>query len=285
MIEVSDQHWGTLRNACRKIDDPPTPINIFHPVENVIALSLAAIIAGGEGPKSIARWAKKKKEWLETWLDLPEGKTPRRDGIRTFLAEVAPAAFQNCFFEWLDGLAQNSEQNGQLPIVAIDGKALRHSFDPSKDLRSLHMVSAWVAEHLICRGQVATEKKSNEITAIPVLLEPIERDGAVGHRVAGDVQDMIGFVIRKGSLQSFDIANDRIDQPTLPSHGRRQPDAPVARCRLSPGNFILNTRRRKHGTLVILARVPGADLRGHRDVPGELLIIPDAGRQLAAQNN
>ena len=179
MIEVAEQHWGTLRNACRKIDDPRTPINIFHPVENIIAISLAAIIAGAEGPKSIARWAKNKQEWLETWLDLPEGKTPSRDCIRTFFARVAPAAFQNCFFEWLDGLAQNSEQNGELPIVAIDGKALRHSFDTSKDLRPLHLVSAWVAEHHISLGQVATEKKSSEITAIPVLLEQIDIEGAV----------------------------------------------------------------------------------------------------------
>ena len=85
MIEVAEQHWGTLRNACRKIDDPRTPINIFHPVENIIAISLAAIIAGAEGPKSIARWAKNKKEWLNS---VRHGVCPLIDGTASM--DVSP---------------------------------------------------------------------------------------------------------------------------------------------------------------------------------------------------
>jgi hypothetical protein len=86
MIEVSTTEWESLRDACETLDDPRTPINIFHSVENIVAISLAAIIAGAEGPKSMARWAKNKKDWLATWLDLPDGKTPSRDCIRTFFA-------------------------------------------------------------------------------------------------------------------------------------------------------------------------------------------------------
>ncbi|MFY9255567.1 MAG: transposase family protein, partial [Fuerstiella sp.] len=73
--------------------------------------------AGAEGPKSMARWAKNKKDWLATWLDLPDGKTPSRDCIRTFFARVDPTAFQACFFAWLDGLAGNSKQSNGLRIV------------------------------------------------------------------------------------------------------------------------------------------------------------------------
>ena len=72
-MEVATKQFESLRTKCRQIEDPRTPINIFHPVENIIAISIAAIVAGAEGPKSIARWAVNKKDWLQTWLDLPEG--------------------------------------------------------------------------------------------------------------------------------------------------------------------------------------------------------------------
>ena len=148
-------------------------------MENIVAISLAAIIAGAEGPKSMARWAKNKSDWLSTWLDLPDGKTPSRDCIRTFFTRVDPTAFQACFFAWLDGLAGDSKQSKGLRIVAIDGKSLRHSFDTRQALCPLHLVSAWVAECHISLGQVATEEKSNEITAIPELLDQIDIEDAI----------------------------------------------------------------------------------------------------------
>ena len=190
-----------------------SPINIFHSVENIVAISLAAIIAGAEGPKPMARWAKNKKDWLATWLDLPAGKTPRRDCIRTFFARVDPTAFQACFFAWLDGLAGNSKQSNGLRIVAIDGKSLRHSFDTRKKLRPLHLVSAWVAECHISLGQVATEEKSNEITAIPELLDQIDIEDAI---VTIDAMGCQKEIARKITSQKgkFVIAV-KGNQPTL----------------------------------------------------------------------
>ena len=69
-MEVTLEALRSLQETCRTVKDPRTPINIFHPAENIIAISIAAIIAGAEGPKSIARWARSKKEWLQSWLDL-----------------------------------------------------------------------------------------------------------------------------------------------------------------------------------------------------------------------
>jgi len=177
-MEVTRKDLQTLRSRCQTVDDPRTPINIFHPVENIISISIAAIISGAEGPKSIARWASSKKEWLQTWLDLPEGKTPSRDCIRTFLGKVDPVAFQACFFHWLDGFVLDNQSADGLAVVAIDGKTMRHSYDTAKALRPLHLVSAWVAERHISLGQIATEEKSNEITAIPELLDQIDITGA-----------------------------------------------------------------------------------------------------------
>jgi predicted transposase YbfD/YdcC len=177
-MEVTFEDLRTLRNTCRTVEDPRTPVNILHPVENIIAISIAAIIAGAEGPKSIARWASSKNEWLRTWIDLPDGKTPSRDCLRTFLGKVDPVAFQACFFHWLDEFVPHNQSSDSLTVVAIDGKTMRHSFDTAKALRPLHLVSAWVAERHISLGQVATEEKSNEITAIPELLDQIDIEGA-----------------------------------------------------------------------------------------------------------
>ena len=176
-MDVTAEEFQDLKTIAAKLDDPRTPINILHPVENMIAISIAAMIAGAEGPKSIARWADEKKDWLATWLHLPQGKTPSRDCIRTFFGRVDPVAFQACFFDWLNGFLPEDVRTDELLVLAIDGKTLRHSFDTAKAQRPLHIVSAWVAEHHISLGQVATEEKSNEITAIPELLDQIEQAG------------------------------------------------------------------------------------------------------------
>lgn len=196
MIEVGNAEWDSLRNPCGILDDPRTPINIFHSVENIVAISLAAIIAGAEGPKSIARWAQNKPDWLKTWLVLPEGRTPSRDCIRTFFARVDPTAFQACFFAWLDGLAGSPKHSDGLLIVAIDGQALRHSFDTSNSLRPLHPVSAWVAEYHISLGPVATEENSNEITAIPELLDQIDIEDTID--AMGCQKNIAAKIIDKG---------------------------------------------------------------------------------------
>ena len=178
-MEVTISQLSALKETCKQIEDPRVPINIVHSVENILSICIAGIIAGAEGPKSIARWAQEKREWLATWLDLPAGRVPSRDCIRIFFSRVEPAAFQACFFSWQKGLRKHSVVSEDVSIVAIDGKTLRHSYDTAKEQRPLHIVSAWVAEDHISLGQVATEEKSNEITAIPELLDQIDIQGAV----------------------------------------------------------------------------------------------------------
>ena len=198
-MEVSLEALQGVRSVCGEVKDPRTPINIVHPAVNIIAISIAAIIAGAEGPKSIARWGRTKKEWLQTWLELPEGKTPSRDCIRTFLGNVDPVAFQACFFRWLDAFVPEHEQPDGLKVVAVDGKTLRHSFDTATALRPVHLVSAWVAERHISLGQVATEEKSNEITAIPELLDQIDISGATVTIDAMGCQKAIAEKIKDGN--------------------------------------------------------------------------------------
>ncbi|MEK6248641.1 MAG: ISAs1 family transposase, partial [Planctomycetales bacterium] len=213
IMDVTFEDLQELRVTCRSVDDPRTPINILHPAENIIAISIAGILAGAEGPKSIARWAKSKAEWLQTWIDLPDGKTPSRDCIRSFLGKVDPVAFQACFFHWLDGFVAEDQSADGLKVVAIDGKTMRHSFDTAKSLRPLHLVSAWVAERHISLGQVATEEKSNEITAIPELLDQIDITEATVTIDAMGCQRAITAKIIEGDGQF--VIGVKGNQPTL----------------------------------------------------------------------
>ena len=167
MPQVSIDQLTTLKETCEPIEDPRTPMNILHPVENIVSIAIAAILAGADGPKSIARWAREKREWISTWLDLPQGKVPSRDGIRTFFRRVQPLLFPACFVGWLETISDAGLVQDDGLVVAIDGKTLRHSYDTAKEQKPLHLVSARVAEHHLSLGQVATEEKSNEITAIP----------------------------------------------------------------------------------------------------------------------
>ena len=112
-----------------------------------------------------------------------------------------PVAFQACFFHWLDGFVTDDLSDDGLAVVAIDGKTMRHSYDTAKALRPLHLVSAWVAERHISLGQIATEEKSNEITAIPELLDQIDITGATVTIDAMGCQKAITEKILEGNGQ------------------------------------------------------------------------------------
>ena len=135
------------------------------------------MIVGCKGPTSIERWAKAKEEWLRELLRLPHG-IPSRDCIRRVLSALKPEAFQKCFQDWIAACLLD-DANGSHRTIAIDGKTMRRSHDKAAGLGPLHIVSAWASEQGIALGQLATEEKSNEITAIPELLKQIDVKGAV----------------------------------------------------------------------------------------------------------
>jgi len=159
------------------LPDPRHTRNRRHLLGDIITLSVCGVIVGCDGPTSIACWAKEKKDWLQEWLALPKG-IPSRDGIRRVLSALQPDAFQTCFQDWIAACLVGSEEDSQATI-AIDGKTLRRSHDRAAGLGPLHLVSAWASEHGLALGQVATEEKSNEITAIPELIEKIDVKGAI----------------------------------------------------------------------------------------------------------
>src|SRR4051812_10459305 len=168
---------GSIGSYFESLSDPRHPRNLKHRLADIAVIAVCGIICGCDGPTAIHRWATHRAPWLARHLALPNG-IPSRDCIRRLLMALKPEAFQRCFQAWIsDGIATDADNPDRL--VAIDGKACRGSRDRAKDLGALHIVSAWASEEGIALGQVATDAKSNEITAIPQLLGQIELPGTL----------------------------------------------------------------------------------------------------------
>jgi predicted transposase YbfD/YdcC len=161
----------------QSLSDPRHTRNRKHLLVDVVVIAVCAMVCGCDGPTAIHRWASNCRDWLALFLTLPNG-IPSRDCIRRLLMALKPEAFQKCFRDWIAHVVQ-ADEDGPARLVAIDGKTNRRSHDASHDLGPLHIVSAWASEEGIALGQVATEDKSNEITAIPQLLELIDLSNSV----------------------------------------------------------------------------------------------------------
>lgn len=168
---------GSIGSHFESLSDPRHTRNRKHLLVDIVVISICGILCGASGPTAIHRWAKSKREWLTEHLALPNG-IPSRDCLRRLLMVLKPEAFQKCFEEWITSGVE-ADVTGQRRLVAIDGKSCRRSHDVSKDWGPLHIVSAWASEQGIALGQVATDDKSNEITAIPALLTRIDLTNTV----------------------------------------------------------------------------------------------------------
>lgn len=160
--------------------DPRSHVNRLHPLSSVLVIAIMGILAGAKGPTSIARWAKTKAAFLATCLPLPFG-VPRKDVFRIVLSRLSPNVFQACCATWLESLKLQALENGdiQRPIFAVDGKTNRRSHDHANGLGALHSVTIWASELGLSLAQVACAEKSNEITAIPEVLQLIDITGAI----------------------------------------------------------------------------------------------------------
>jgi predicted transposase YbfD/YdcC len=146
----------------------------MYPLINVVVIAICAVISGADDFVAIAKFGNKKKDWLGRFLDLTNG-IPSHDRFNAIFAAIKPAEFEACLLSWITALHDISD--GQ--IIAIDGKTLRRSFDAADNKAAIHMVSAWATANHISLGQVVVDAKSNEITAIPELLQAIEISGAL----------------------------------------------------------------------------------------------------------
>lgn len=193
------------------LSDPRHTRNRKHLLVDIVVIAVCGMVCGCDGPTAIHRWASNRHSWLEQFLALPNG-IPSRDCIRRLLLALKPEAFQKCFQDWI-AHAIRTDDSGLNRLIAIDGKTCRGSHDASQGLGPLHLVSAWASEEGIALGQVATEEKSNEITAIPQLLGQIDLTNSVITIDAMGCQKEIACDIVEGGGDFVISVKD--NQPTL----------------------------------------------------------------------
>jgi len=145
---------------------------VKHKLENIIAITIAAVICGCENWYEIEDYGKQKEAWLKTFLDLPDG-VPTHDTYRRFFMWVNPKKLEQCFIEWIKSVCDITEGR----IINIDGKCLRGSKGDNASF--VHMVSAWCNTNNMVLAQEKVDDKSNEITAIPALLEILVLKGCM----------------------------------------------------------------------------------------------------------
>lgn len=145
-----------------------------YPLLNVVVMTLCAVISGADDFVAIARWSTKNRTWLARYLDLSAG-VPSHDRFNAIFAAMNAREFEMCLLSWITSLHEIT--SGQ--VIAIDGKTLRRSYDAASSKSAIHMVSAWATMNHISLGQVVVDAKSNEITAIPKLLDLIDVSGGM----------------------------------------------------------------------------------------------------------
>lgn len=170
---MARQHLS-LHQHLRRLQDPRINRRKRHLLGDILTIAICAVVAGANTWPDIESFGHKRREWLQRFLDLPNG-IPSHDTFERLFDRLQPQALQTTLLGWLH------EMSAALGVrhIAIDGKTLRHSGGGSSPLRYLHLVSAWAVEANLTLGQVATEEKSNEIEAIPRLLELLDVRGAL----------------------------------------------------------------------------------------------------------
>jgi predicted transposase YbfD/YdcC len=164
---------ASIAEHFKQVKDP-RDLSVDHLLIEIITIALCGVICGADNWVEIEQFGKAKEKWLRTFLRLPNG-IPSHDTFGRVFRVIDPEQFQSSFVSWIEAISQITA--GQ--IIAIDGKRLRRSHDGRLGKAAIHMVSAWASANRLVIGQVKTDEKSNEITAIPQLLELLALKGCI----------------------------------------------------------------------------------------------------------
>ncbi len=156
------------------LDDPRGKQGVLHPFMSIVMIAILATIGGAKGWEDIEIYGVSHENWLSSFLKLPFG-IPTADTYRRLFEKISPAALEQSFNSWLSSVVK--ELGAQ--VIPIDGKTVKGSYDRNGEQSALHLVSAWASENRLFLGQVKVEDKSNEITAIPALLELLDISGCI----------------------------------------------------------------------------------------------------------
>src|SRR5215207_7308033 len=163
-----------------------------HALLDIITIAILASICGAEHFTEMEEFGRRKKEWLQSFLELKNG-IPSHDTFARVFAVLKPSAFQERFVRWVQAVATASEGE----VVAIDGKTARRSHDKGTGIRALHLVNAWATRNRLVLGQIKVDEKSNEITAVPELLRLLALKGCIVTADALNTQKETAHEIRE----------------------------------------------------------------------------------------
>jgi predicted transposase YbfD/YdcC len=170
---MEERDLRDLETIFDQVEDPRLERTELHRLRDILILAICGVICGAEGWVEIEEFGKAKQAWFTELLDLPNG-IPSHDTFGRVFVLIDPKQFEASFLEWVQGISAIVQG-----VIAIDGKTLRRSHDHAAGKKALHMVSAWALENRLVLAQVATEEKSNEITAIPLLLQQLALAGCI----------------------------------------------------------------------------------------------------------
>lgn len=165
---------STFLELFQQLEDPRSNKNRRYPLDEVLFLCVCAVVSGAEGWSAIAQFGQTKLDWFRRFLPYENG-IPNEDSIAWIIGRLDVKRFEQCFAQWVSGIAASREGE----VIAIDGKTARRSHHRRGGKSPLHVVSAWACRQRLSLGQVATDNKSNEITAIPLLLDMLDLKGAL----------------------------------------------------------------------------------------------------------
>ena len=161
------EHFGAL-------DDPRIERSKRHQLLDIIIIALCGSICGADSWVHIELFGQAKEKWFRTFLELPNG-IPSHDTFGDVFARIDPDQFQRCFIQWVQAISQRTQGE----VVAIDGKRVRRSHDRTLGKDAIHMVNVWASGNGMALGQTKVDAKSNEVTAIPHLLEVLDLNGCI----------------------------------------------------------------------------------------------------------
>ncbi len=157
-----------------KIVDPRIERQKRHLLIDIILITICAVIYGAEEWTEIALFGRSKEAWFRGFLELPSG-IPSHDTFGRVFSRIDPQEFGDCFHRWIQCVREKTQGE----VISIDGKTVRGSFDKAASKAAIHMVSAWSSVNRLVLGQVKVSEKSNEITAVPKLLQMLELSGCI----------------------------------------------------------------------------------------------------------
>lgn len=191
-----------------ELEDPRVERTKLHTLGDILFITICAVLCGADGWTEVELYGESRREWLKTFLDLPNG-IPSHDTFGRVFSRLRPDQLESCFMKWTAALAEASRGR----LIAIDGKTIRRSFDKATGRAAIHMVSAWCETNHVVLGQLATDAKSNEITAIPRLLEMLDiKDCVVTIDAMGCQKDIAEKIVQQ---EGHYVLSVKENQPTL----------------------------------------------------------------------